>query len=145
MVSQPLVLILACAWECRTHIQMFKPIEVMYPEVYNSQVSAPMASGLSSILPITGQPVSGHGAAIMWLLVPQLVLPNINIEKNGIFGGRDKRGRERPAGGKNTTCGRNEERSSRNCHNNSLENAQEQTHWFSKHCPFSTKRNQSSF
>lgn len=40
--------------------------------------------------------------------------------------------------------GMKREAAERNCHNNSLENAQEQT-CFSKHCSFSTERNQSSF
>lgn len=40
--------------------------------------------------------------------------------------------------------GMKREAAERNCHNNSLENAQEQKR-FSKHCSFSTERNQSSF
>lgn len=37
--------------------------------------------------------------------------------------------------------GMRREAAERNCHNNILENAQEQIHSFSKHVPFSTKRN----
>lgn len=37
--------------------------------------------------------------------------------------------------------GMRREAAERNCHNNSLENAHEQIHSFSKHVPFSTKRN----
>lgn len=98
--------------------------------------------GCPACLPTAGQPFSGHGLPSCGCWLPRVRASRCQ-QRNSVGPveqgerGRGPRGWESHG----HVEGMRREAAERNCHNNSLENAHQQRRLFSKHVPFSTKRN----